>query len=210
MKQYPKVYEDISRKPSENVLNSIGSSLGSVDELASSFRTFYKEAHLVLFNFIVKQIWLEQHFLYNGSRRGSRSSNGFTTDWAFAYFMKSIVGISQKPLTDGLIFVAIPTYFADFFPNFSDYNPFVEPEYFKYPYKHLTLDHLSFVYHCHDRLEILEEAERRSMKIGDFVNWASNHALSSLDEEGGQMYDICRYDFAPFVRRLNKKKKYGK
>lgn len=203
MKHYPKKYKDLSRKPGNKIISAIGSSFGSVDDLAIKFRDFYKEAHLVLFNFIVKQIWLEQHFLYNGARRAGRSHNGYGPDWAFSYFMKNVVGISQKPLTNGIIFYAIPAYFKDFFPKFLEYNPFEEPEKFKYPYKHLTLDHLCFVYQCHNRIEMLEEAEKRYMNINDFMDWATNIAFCYNEEVDKQMYSIVRNAFIPYLK-LNK------
>jgi len=202
MKQYPKTYKDLSRQPGDKRLSCIGSSLGSVDNLALSFRNFYKEAHLIIFDLNVKEVWLEQHFLYDGVRRANRSRNGYNLDWTFSYFMKSIVGISQKPLTCGFFFATTATYFIDFFPNFLDHNPFEEPEYFKYPYKHVTLDFLAFVYQCHNRLKMLQEAEDKKMNIQDFMNWAANYELSyssSLDKE---LYCIVRHNFIPYLKKI--------
>ena len=203
MKQRPKIYENVSRDPSKKFISGIGSSLGSVDELVLRFRSFYKEAYLILFDLIVKQVWLEQKFLYNGVRR-KRSMNGYGLDWIYSYFMKSVVGISQKPLTTCFIFTVVPTYFNDFFPNFSDHDPFEEPEYFKYPYKNVSLDHLLFVYQHHERLEMLAEAEKRSMNIKDFTDWAANQGLSCRDEKGEEMYSIVRYSFLPYFKKIKK------
>lgn len=203
MKQYLKRYDDVSRrwKRGSLLLQNIGSSLGTAEELALKFRTFYKEAHLLLFDMLVKEVWLEQKFLYAGARRKGRSGNGMAADSAFSYFTKSMVGISQKALTDGMTFVAVPTYFKDFFPNFSDHDPFLEKEYFKYPYQHITLDHLLYVYQCDNRLELLKEAEDKRMSILDFYNWASNWAYSYNNEVGENIYVMTRSDFIPYIKK---------
>jgi len=137
MKVFPKIYEDMARPPSEKMVSKLGAAGGSVDALAIRFKNFFREAHLQLFDIMVKEVWLEQQILYEGARR-KRNCNGYGSDWIYSYFMKNIVGISQKPVTSGIVFISTPTYFRDFFPNFSDHDPFVEPDYFKYPYKQIT------------------------------------------------------------------------
>lgn len=217
MKHYPKANEDVSRKPSDVLLSNIGSLDGSVDELAGRFRSFYKDAHTSLFDMMVKEAWLEQRFVYAGVRR-ARSGNGYGIDWAFSYFFQAIVGISQKPLTAGPFFLIIPTYFKDFFPNFSDHDPFTEPEYFKYPYKHITLDHLAYVYQLHNRMEMLDEAEKRSMNIKEFTDWAANWAFSYAYERSpvlfrGKLFPIYfmfRNAYRMKYIRDMKRKDYGR
>lgn len=201
MKTCRRAYEPLSKKPSKNIIAGIGSAYKSVDELALRFRNFYKEAHLVLFDFIIKQVWLEQQFLYNGTRRAGRYANGYAPDWAFSYFMRAYVGMSQKPLTIGFFLGVIPTYFAEFFPNFSDHDPFEESEYFKYPYKNVTFDHLAFVYQCHDRMEMLKEVEEKSMKIMEFFDWAANRSLSCRDSNDNEVYSIMRHSYFPFIKK---------
>jgi len=207
MKFCPKKHENISRMPSEKMIANISSSCGTVSELALQFRNFFKEAHSQLFDIMVKEIWLEQQLLYQGARR-NRSGNGYGADWTYSYFIKNMVGISQKPVTSGTVFISIPTYFGDFFPNFSDHNPFEEPDYFKYPYKHITLDHLMFVYQYENRLELLEEADKRQMQIGEFYDWATNIALSDEDEKGNQVYSLKRHSFIPYIKKEKITKKY--
>lgn len=201
MKQYPKTYEDVSKRPSDDFISNMGSTFGSLDELTSKARLFHKEAQLVLFDLIIKTAWLEQHFTFHGVRRSKRRGNGISHDWAYSYFMKGIVGISQKSFTDGIVFSSVPTYFKDFFPNFSDHDPFKEPEYFKFPYKNISMDHLAFVAQCHNRLELLAYAEERAMTIKDFVDWAANWALSYNEEVTGT-YKLARASFIPYIKRL--------
>jgi hypothetical protein len=204
MKDYNQIYEGVSSKPSDVKLASLGSSFGSIDELADRFRSFYKETHPILFDIMVKQVWLEQNFLWNGTRL-SRTGNGVVIDQTYSYFLKYIVGITQKPVTTLAIFVAITKYFDDFFPNFSNHDPFKEPEYFKYPYKNVTLDFLFFVQNYHDKIKLLEEAEKRIMKVGEFIDWATSVALSYMDEKGNEVYRMaCSRDFMPYLTKIEK------
>lgn len=181
MKQYPKVYEDIVRDPSNYIIDGISTSFSSLDELSLRFKDFLRQACLTLFDLYVKDHWLEGQFKREGVPRRIGRKSG-PEDVAFAYFMRKIVGITQQSLNSGFYSRVVPTYFIDFFPKFFEHDPFKEPEYYKFPYQHVSLDHLVFVYQCHNRMEMLSEAEDKKMSIKDFMNWATNWELS-YDEE---------------------------
>lgn len=202
MKHYPKRYEDIfSINPKDTKPNKIGTRSGSIDELALKFRSFYKTVHPLIFDMMVKQTWLQMQFAYNGAPLNRTSNNGYAHDWAYGYFMKFIVGISQKPITLSFLFTTLTSYFADFFPDFLNHDPFLEPEYFKYPYKHVTLDFLIFVHMCDDRLEMLAEAEKREMKYVEFCNWVINQVLCYNDDIGEDRYAVtANQQGQPYIR----------
>lgn len=189
MKSHKKVYEDVYY---DNIrkgrISLIGSTLGSTEELIDRFRKFYKEFHKSFFWYVVNEVWLEQHFVYDGIRRTSRRHNGFSNDWAYGYFMKMMVGYSQKVITSNLVFSAVASYLKDFFPDFLNHDPLKEPEYFEFPYKNITLDHLFFVHRVDTRLELLEEAEKQNMPYTEFVNWATNEVFCYNDEVGKDVY----------------------
>jgi hypothetical protein len=202
MKQYQKVNANLSRDPSQNMVVKMGSSLGTLDNLALRFRELFRQSYLSVFDICVREVWLEQHFLYDGVPRLNRSKNGYGSDWLFNYFVTGIVGISQKPLTSGFAFTTISTYFNDFFPDFINHDPFQEPEYFKYPYKNVTLDFMMFVSQHHERLEMLKEADEKGMNIREFRNWAANQALCYNHDVNDDIYCIARSDFVPYIKRL--------
>lgn len=191
IKQYPKVNADVYELDPTDVRPSrIGSTLGSAEELAIKFRELYREVQPRIFDFILKQVWLEQHFTYNNIRRRSRRGNGFAPDWAWGFFMHSMVGMSQK-FAFNFTFTTVSTYLIDFFPDFMMRDPFKEPEYYKFPYEHLSLDHLSFVYMMHNRLEMLEYADKKKMKFAEFANWAYNWARCYNDDIGQDRYVLA-------------------
>lgn len=189
MKRYPKIHEDIITKWSRHE-NKIGSVDGSIEELTLMFREFYKKSYLEVFNQIVRQVWLEQQVTISGRRRTRRQGNGIFDDISFGKFMKFSVGISQRGLTATSLFSPIATYLKDFFPDFLNNNPFTEPEKYQYPYKNLTLDSLFFVFEMEDRLEILEEADKKEMLSAEFINWITNHALCYNLENNVEKYQI--------------------
>lgn len=186
MKQYPKVNEDVYKlDPNDSRPAHIGSTLGSAEVLADKFRQLYEEFQPHMFDFIVKEIWLEQHFTYKGVRRHKRAGNGYTNDWVFGFFMNRMVGKGHKFVLN-FIFQAVSTYLKDLYPDFMIRDPFLEPEYYKFPYKNVSLDHMAFVYMMHNRLEMLDYAEEKNMKFGDFANWAYNWACCYNDETGSE------------------------
>lgn len=149
---------------------------------------------------MIKQVWLEFQFIHKGKRRLSRR-NGIYEDSIFSFFLRLAVGVSQKPLTSSFFVQSTTTYFKDFFPDFLKHNPFTEPEYYKYPYEHVSLDHMFFVYMCEERLEMLDYAEKRQMNIIDFSNWATNQALNYNDEVGRDVYSLSSMKYAlPYIR----------
>lgn len=213
MKNFPKIIKDFSKQPDQEALARIGYSDGPVEELVKMYRDFFRAVNPVFFDWVVKITWLKGKTTFDGARR-SINSNGYRNDYIFSSFMKCVVGISQKPFAFGLYTKVISSYFKDFFPNFSDHNPFTEPEYFKYPYKHVTLDHLAFVYQVHDRLEMLTYADENKMTIHQFENWALNRCTHYSDtqpqvEYKGQLWP-CYMVFrdnnnSAFMRDLRKK-----
>lgn len=191
MKHYPKVNEDVNDLTwLSKREGSIEAQEGSLDGLISDIRTFYRESHQHIFNMVVRQVWFEQQVVVHGARRTRRSGNGIISDIAFGKFTKMGVGISHRVLTTYFCFTPIATYLADFFPEFLFHNPKDNPEKYEFPYKHVTLDHLVFVYQMDQRLELLEEAEKRKMNYAEFVNWVYNWALCYNADVRKEVYEL--------------------
>lgn len=203
LKIYPKDNEPVASALSDRVLAKIGSSTMPLPELVSRFRNFYRDSYPKLFDMVVKQIWLEQKFTFDGVRKAKRRGNGMTIDKSFAFFMTGLVGISQKVLTNNLVLFSTVSYFQDFFPNFSDYDPFLDPEYFKFPYQHVTPDFLYVVREHHERLEMLNYAEEKKMTIKSFIEFAVNQAISYNFETGHEVYRVMRNrSYFIFIKKI--------
>jgi hypothetical protein len=210
IKIFPKQYEDVADldKFDDVRVKAIGSAWKTVEDLADRYRQVSDEFNQLFFPLIVKQIWLEQQFCYNGDRRRQRAHNGNHIDWAYGYFQKVIVKRSQKGLTNNFVFTAVSTYLKEFFPDFLKHDPFLEPEYYSYPYKHLTLDHLVFVYMVDERLDYLAYAEEQQMSVAEFVNWGTNQAFCYNDSVGKIVYQLSRSNYRwPYLSKVGNKRR---
>lgn len=183
------MYEDFLRNWKHEV-PFLESSDGDIQGLILKFRSFYKDAHRKLFNCVVREIWLEQQVVIDGRVRTKRRSNGMFVDRCFSKFTKFAVGYTHRVLASNDFFHSTSTYLIDFFPEFLLNNPFKEPDKYIYPYKHVGLDFLFFVHQMDERLEILEEADKREMLLADFINWVINWAFCNNDDLGVEKYII--------------------
>ena len=165
----------------------IGSVNGTLDDLISRHQAFYRESYLFLFDMVVKHRWLEMAVTFDGVRRKSRAM-GIFQDRVYSFFLKHIVGMHQRPLTYGALYRAVTSYIPELFPEFLEHDPFIEPERYPYPFKHVTVDFLIFVHNVHNRMELLHHAEEKKMSYCDFSNWAINQVLSYNDEVGKDIY----------------------
>lgn len=199
MKQYPKKYPGFFNVGDNSLfVTKTAAYNGNTELLVKRFRDFYHDIYGDLFMGVVKHIWLEKQMAYDGIRRTGRSRNGRGADKGFGHFMRSRVGISHRVLTRGTFFSAVGTYLLDFYPDFLKHDPFIEPEYYKFPYEHVTIDFLCFVFQMDNRLEILAEAEKRGMLFSEFTDWVVNWALCYNDDINDDKYSMIadsRLDF---------------
>lgn len=199
MRHHPKQYENISKfAPKAKSIADMGSRSGTLDDLIATYRNFYKSAHIALFDLSVRHVWLEHQYTYRGLSRGKATEQGYFPNKVYGYFMKNIVGVSHKPLTENLYFTSMASYFSAFFPKFYEHNPFEETGYFKFPYKNISIDHMSFVYQCEERLDMLAHAESLSMTYGDFRDWAMNHVLC----ENPSGYELVFWHNSSYIKKI--------
>jgi len=92
-------------------------------------------------------------------------------------------------ITKNRAFHQIETYFDDFFPGFTEGDPFTNPEYYKYPYENINMDLLTVVYQMDERLELLKFADEEKMNYADFVDYALEQA-----EIFNSKMDVPRYE----------------
>lgn len=208
LKHYKKIHQDICEiEDWPKFYKHLGYTNGSLDELVAKFRDFYRDAHLSIFDNIVKEIWLEQQITVNGERRAKRVGNGQWGDLSFGKFTKIAVGTTQRVLTANFCFTKVAVYLESFFPDFMMYDPFENPEKYEYPYKHVTLDFLVFVHQMDERKEMLDWAEKQHMSYAEFINWAVNWALCNNIDTGSDKYEIISGNISwPLIRNNNLKK----
>lgn len=174
---------------------------GDTNGLIKKFQEFFADSWRELFRIAVVYLWLEKQITYNGKRRLRRYKNGHVPDQTFGRFMAQEVGIDQAMLTRSRWFNAASYFMADYMKDFLDHDPYEEPEYFSWPFEHVTIDFYSYIYQVETRKELLAHAEENDMTFLDFKNWVNNYVLSYNEEQGEDIYSIGRSrDGTTFIR----------
>ena len=96
---------------------------------------------------------------------------------AFTKLLRRDVGIDIQIITKGKFFSKIEIYFDELFPGFDDGNPFENPDYYKLPFEHVTMDFLMVVHQLDDRIKLLKHADENKMNYAEFVDYSINHVL---------------------------------
>lgn len=143
---------------------------------------------------LVENTWLALHVIYRGKRRKSLYGNGNWDDRAYGFFMRNMVGNGLFTLTKMGWYYRICFYLNDLYPDLLSRNPFEEPEYFEFPYKTVTIDHMYLVYQMTDRFSLLRIAEERGMKYDEFFDYVVNHIYSENEPLTKPKYKLMHYE----------------
>jgi hypothetical protein len=202
MKIYPKRYENVFKeKIPKEVEDKISAVDSTLDELIKKYREFYAWSDRAVFEIMIKQTWLEMQLVFDGKRRLKKRRNGIRFDWIYGFFAKTMVGVAPKQITQTSVYTALSTYIKDFYPEFLEHNPFENPEYYKFPYENIGISHLTYVHMVHNRLELLEYAEEKSLGYAQFVNWVTNQVFCYNDEVGKDVYVLfSARDMWPYLK----------
>lgn len=194
MKEYPKTYEDVytRKKAVEKCkLDHVTTDKEmSVFEYRDLCRKALSDIMENLFDNIVKFVWLQHRFTYMGYRRKKTGGNHYAVDGAFGVFMRHYVGIEYRLFSRNFYYPRIASYMSEFFPEFNSRNPFEDPEYYRFPYKHVTTDFLAIVSQMPQRMELLQIAEERKMAWDEFMDYVINFALCYNDEKKRKEFTI--------------------
>ncbi len=214
MKKHPKTYEDVFSKDykgSNHKLDlekvSVGRDL-ELTEYIGLFKNFLNKFYEDLFDGYVRISWLRRKFSYcRLETKLPMYKNPLVLNLAFVKFLRRSIGKDLQVITRGKTFSRIETYFSDFFPGFLEGNPFENPEFYKFPYKFITLDYLFLVNQMDDRLELLDIAEQEQMPFAVFMDYVINHASTENELLDKPRYSI-RHNYdknSPFYIRDLKK-----
>ena len=210
MKHYPKKYANLCHHKGEKKILTLLSADGiTLEELGVRFNNFYRETFKELWRINICQIWLEQKLNFKGGKRDLATRHSLPMGPVIAAFFGDYVGISSSLITGNKLSHVIISYFLEFYPDFLYHDPFLDPDYYKFPYKNITLDHLCFVYQVENRIEMLERAEKEEMSFKSFANWVVNWVLCYNDDIGEEVYTVRRLpDNSKYIKNLKRKKKW--
>ena len=199
MKRHPKTYENVFSTDREGGKNNLNINDVSTSELELNdyillFRNHLNDSYLQLFDNCVKASWLRRKFKYQG--RGFRLPiyrNSKNLHIVFVKFLRRNIGKDLQIITKSMLFRKLERfYFDQFFPRFMEENPFENPNYYKFPYKNISVDFLTVVYQMDDRFGLLEEAEKDNMSYAVFLDFVINHIYTENEILGRLKYDFIQ------------------
>ena len=201
-REYEKVFtnEDAIKKKCDIDKVSVYNDVLPINEYQNLYKEAIADLRKGVFDPLVKATWLSRQFCYRGKRRTRTKGNGFMLDSAFGLYTRNYVNFDSRLLTRSVPFRSVATYFDDFFPNFSEGNPFKEE--YVYPYKYMSLECLIVVYQMDERLDLLREGEKAKMPYTKFVDYVLNY-ISCFNEEHGDTYLFTfSHVYLPYIKKI--------
>lgn len=195
--EFPKTYENLRQRPFNHthIAGNIRSATWPKDEYIARMRAVWRRINEDGWRNMVESLWLSLHFVYRGKRRKYLWGNGDWYDKAWRYFTSAMVGYPTQLLTRNGSFYRLSSYLNDLYPDFLSRDPFTDPDYFKFPYENLSLDHMYLVYQMPDRFDLLHLANERKMNFDEFFDYVINHImnLNELSKKGEQLYTVPNF-----------------
>jgi len=148
-KELPKTYESVRTRPFNFKVVSKGLRTtydGGFEEYVKLYRKTSRRINSELWRATIENTWLALNFVYRNQRRRHIMRNGAFIDKAWAFFTRTIVGYQLKTLTNNRWYYSIACFFKDLYPDMLDKDPFKDPDAFKFPFKHISMDHMALVY----------------------------------------------------------------
>lgn len=219
MKTYRKIYENVfSSDKKENRIKLSMKNLSiynmDIETYVPLFHSFLKDFYNNLFMNCVRLSWLRRKFTYYGKKtKLPMNRNSMPLNFSFTKFLRRYIGNDIQIITRGTFFSRIESYFEELFPGFEEGDPFENPDFYKFPFKNISMEFLFVVFQVDDRLEILKIADKEKMSFAKFLDYAINHVYSVNDELGRAKY-IIRHDkeknFPFYIRNVDKILKVNK
>lgn len=204
MRNHKKTYEDLFSTDHKGNRNSIKIENVTTDmgvgEYIKLFQSFLKSFYDDLFLQCVKLSWMRRKFQYCGQKvQIPMYTTPRILQGKFVKFMRRYIGNDIQMINRQFFFNKLEThYFNELFPGFDEGNPFENPDYYKFPYKNISLDYLMFVYQLDDRFELLEEADKQKMTYAVFLDYVLNHVFNENELLGKERYTFAQNNFTRF------------
>lgn len=166
---------------------------GGPQEYTDKFRSLFRDFDLFFFQLVVQYYWMQRRFIFNNKRKEHDRRSFPRTDAAYSTFIKHHIGSNYQLFTTTFVFSKVLTYLHDFFGKDMDkHNPYEEPEFYEFPYKNISIAHLTLVYQMDERLDLLKEAEKGKMSYYEFIDFVINYTYCVNDEMDRQVFTLYR------------------
>lgn len=175
-----------------------------ITEYKNAFKEFSKWVTLQLWDVAVRTEWMFDKFQYRG-RRAAIPTVGVESRYAFSVFTKEFVGVNFDFASTSFCVRKVKNYFKELFPNFHKDNPFLNPEKYQYPFKHVTMDFLMLVYQIPEKMDLLSCAEKDKMNYTTFIDFVINYIGKCNDAAKKDMFLLVKTQHFPLYVKCLKK-----
>ena len=215
LKQYPKTYENMFSSDATGLghqkfdLNLVSIAGMKLDKYLSLSKQSVTSFYSMAFDESVRFAWLRRKFIWQGEKTVAQNKNSPNLCLAFSKFVRRNLGMETQLITRNILFQAIEPYLDEMFPGFEDGNPFENPEYYKFPFKNISIDFLPIVSRLDDRMELLRYADEQKMTYAVFADYMLNR-IGSINKELGREKYIARerrWWYLFHIEDMDKKKK---
>lgn len=194
MIQHPKQYENVfsSDHPGSTVplkIEKISVGEMSLNDYRGLWQSLLNNTYLKLYDDLLRFSWLRRLFCY-GNQKTCFPVQGSSRvlNIAFLKYMRRHIGKDIQLITRSKFFSKLELYFDELYPGFMDGNPFENPEYYKYPFKFITMDYMMVVWQLDERVELLKYADEHEMGWATFADYVINHVSCENDRLGREKY----------------------
>jgi hypothetical protein len=109
-------------------------------------------------------------------QKNSRNLNS-----AFVKYLRRFVGKDIQVLTRSTFFSKLESYFNELIPGFMDGDPFDNPDYYRFPFKNISIEYLMVVHQLDERVALLKKADEDKMTYAEFLDYVINYVSVEND-----------------------------
>lgn len=227
MKEYTKQFENVYQSAGRFARLNSDTAVYLNPLTKESFKDYYQKSLRDFYNSIwmatVRSLWLADHYSKEGFRHnaGSALRNSFNPNkergatvkdftsnvyCSFTNYPRLVLGSDRTPLVETFSYRHLLAYVEDFFPKeeFLANNPFENPDFYKIPFKHISVEFMLPVYQMQERMDLLKIAEDRSMTWDAFMDYLINYINCYNQEAGKMVYSMVRRHPLPDYVRDNR------
>lgn len=169
----------------------------------ASFKNFFKDLSNETFQQYIRYFWFQRKYAFKGISKKKYMGNGHSVMLSYSFFCRHYLGSNNSVFLKSFMFYKVLTFIIEWFPDIDDHDPAIEPEYYKWPFKNITIDFLTVVYQMPERMDILRLADERDLSYLEFLDYVVNYVyVFNERHKNNNIYSFVYkvLDSPPYVR----------
>lgn len=177
----------------------------SLDTYAKLMRKEIKESNDETWMQFVRYEWLARKFRYKSNRTGVVVKRRYSSI-AFLAFLRKYGKIDNGLFEDNIYFSKMVSYFDELYPEFDQRNPYVDPDYYQFPWDNLLIEIMFLVVFMDERIDLLHHLNSLNLDMIEVYDYAINYIGKCNELAGYTKFEFVRLSKLPFYIRVNEDK----